>query len=116
MKKFYGLLLAAAFVLGTVNSVWAVWQQAANVEGTVKSISSNMITIASKSQDGQRIQEISLEVNDQTKLNDLVSVNELKEGDQVKVAYKEEGDKKIATSVAKQTDASGRSDAGSKSL
>lgn len=116
MKKVYGLLLAAAFVLGTVNSVWALWENAANVEGTIQSISSNMITISSQSPDGQRMQEISLEVNDKTKLKDLVSLSELKAGDQVKIAYKEEGNKKIATSVAKQAVDSGRNETKSKAL
>jgi len=102
MKRLNRLLLIAAFVLGTVSSAWAIGSTPASLEGTIKSISENIIIISSKSEDGLKIQDVSLEVNSQTKLDEMASVAELKEGDQVKVDYKEEGDKKVVVQITKQ--------------
>jgi Cu/Ag efflux protein CusF len=102
MKKESTVALVGVFILGTAISAWALWGFGSSIEGTVKDIGANAITIMSESQDGQAAQEMSLVVNEQTKLNDVASLNELREGDQVKINYREEGSQRIATQIAKQ--------------
>ena len=101
MQKVYTFLMIAAFALVTVNSGWAIWGLKESLEGTVKSVSSDMLIITSQSEDGLRMREVTFEVNDQTKLDELASLGELHAGDRIKVGFKEEGDRKIATSVSR---------------
>ena len=112
MKRPLTLLIIAASVLWCVSSGWALWEHN-SLQGTVKSIASNMITIDSISNPGRaanktdaaiEMQEVSFQVNDKTKLNELSSVNDLKEGDTVKISYKEDSGQKVATSVERVKD------------
>ena len=107
MKRISRLLLIASFVLATVTWGWAIG--GTSLDGTVKNASASMITV-SASQDG-KMQDVSLEVNAQTKLTGVGSATELKAGDKVKADYKEENGKKIATQISKQGAASGSSSA-----
>ncbi len=106
MRKTLFFTLVAAFVLLPVTHALAArdaeqgFQK--SLEGAVKNVRTNMITIStSMAREGQRNQDVTLEVNPQTKLEEIASLETLKRGDQVRVQYKEEGDKKIATSIAK---------------
>ena len=102
MQKVYTFLLITAFALVSANSGWAIWGLKESLEGTVKSVSSEILVVTRQSEDGLQIQEVAFEVNDQTRFEELGSVNELQAGDQIKVGYREEGEKKIATSVARR--------------
>ena len=116
MQKVYTFLLITALALVTVNSGWALWGLRENLEGTVKSVSPDMLIITSQSDDGLRLQEVVFEVNEQTRLEELGSVNELQAGDRIKVGYKEEGERKIATSVARQFSAPDSKESGIREL
>jgi len=101
MKNPYTYLLIAAFALVSVTG-WALWGINPSLDGTVKSIGAGMITVTSQSEDGQHMREVSFEVNQETKLEKLDSLNVLKSGDQITVGYEEEGERKIATSIKRQ--------------
>lgn len=132
MKYIHTLAIVTAFTLTTVTSGWAFLGFPDKVEGTVKNISSNVITISKESKNGNAVlEDLAFEINEKTKLKDVNSLTELQEGDTVKIGYKEEGTRKIAVSVDRQeakadlttipeatqsysdVDASGASDGGS---
>ena len=102
MKRTGIMLMIATLVLGVVTLSWAIWGFPTSLEGTIKSVSSNMITLANESSQSQELREINVAINSQTRLSNLASVGDLKEGDRVKVEYKEEGNQKVATLIAKQ--------------
>ncbi len=101
MRKALAFTVIAVFVLLPVSQALALWGFQKSLEGAVKSVEEDMITISSMPKEGEGSQEVTLEVNPQTKLQEIASLETLKQGDQVRVKYKEEGDKKIATSIAK---------------
>ena len=102
MKKLYPLLFITVFILTTVSSSWALWGSPTRVEGTVKSVGGNVLTITKESPQGQRIQEMNFEINDDTKFEKVASLNELQAGDKIEVHYKEDGARKIVTQVSKE--------------
>ena len=81
----------AAAILGTPETL----------EGTIQSISEN--TLAILSQDGSVQKMVEIFINAETQFEATTSLESLQEGDKVTVQYKEEGDQKIAVSIAKVT-------------
>ncbi len=102
MKKSTIAAFVTVLILGTVTIGWTLWGAPLSLEGTVKHVGQEMLIVTSTSEDGLRLQEISLWVNDETRFHDVASLGELKQGDQVKVSYKEEEENKIAISIDRQ--------------
>jgi len=72
-----------------------------SLEGTVKEVAAGLIVITHEDPENNAISEVAIEINEKTKFEEVGSLAELKQGDQVKVKYTLEEDKMIATLVAK---------------
>jgi hypothetical protein len=99
MKKFLHVLLIAAFV--GISASLSFADDGSKIQGSVKNVKKDMISINSYSTDGVNNQGADFQVTNQTRLRGLDDLSELKEGDQVKIVYKESGDQKVATSISK---------------
>lgn len=114
MKNIKTLGLIAAIALCAPSS-WAALNAPGSVEGTVKDISNNMITISSDSAsdlssaansnvridaDNAADMDMSFRVNDQTQLGDFSALSDIEEGDRVRVSFTEgDNNQKVATLV-----------------
>ncbi len=102
MKKnnvaLMSLLVAGILVFLSGITLAALWGK--TLEGSVARTDQGMLTISQQAADGS-IEEISIQLNDQTRYEEIASANELAEGDQVKIEYKEDQGQKVATKVMK---------------
>ncbi len=89
-----GLLL----VLFQTTNVFGA-DEAAMVEGKVVEINSDQITINPK--EALFFQRMNLEVNPDTQLENFVSVQDLEQGDEIKVHYVERDGRKVASHIAR---------------
>ena len=69
------------------------------MEGTIESVTEDTLSV--KSQEGDALQIVEIQINDQTQFEEATALENLNKGDQVKVKYKEEENVKIALSIAK---------------
>ncbi len=75
------------------------------IQGIVQDIQKNVLTISKESTaDTVAPSAMAVEVNDNTKLAEISSIQELKKGDTVKVELKQEGGKNIAIALTKVID------------
>ena len=88
-----------AMVLALTAPASALFGIPQTLEGTVESISQNSLAIISENGTTQQMEEV--QINEETKFEGVASLDNLKKGDNVKVEYKEEGEEKIALSIAK---------------
>jgi Cu/Ag efflux protein CusF len=100
MKKILQTLFIAAFVASSASLALA-WN-GSKIQGSVKNVDKDMISINSYSTDGVNNQEANFQVTNQTRLRGVDDLSEIKEGDQVKIVFKESGDQKIATSISRE--------------
>ncbi|MDP2652867.1 MAG: DUF5666 domain-containing protein [Candidatus Omnitrophota bacterium] len=101
MKRM--ILGALGLVLLASSTAYALWGQQNFLQGTIKDIQSNMITLIVE--EPENIQEVAIKINDQTNFQESASLDSLQEGDKVKVDYKEEGGQKVAVAIAKVVEA-----------
>ena len=101
MKRFSSIIgLCAVFALAfTSTNAYALFNTK-KVEGTISSVEENILTIMQPSSDELKV-ALQVQVNDKTEYKEIASIQQLKEGDQVEISYKEENGRNIATSVAK---------------
>ncbi|MDZ4242833.1 MAG: DUF5666 domain-containing protein, partial [Candidatus Omnitrophota bacterium] len=71
--------------------------EAASLEGRIKNIAANSLTI---SQEGSML-PTSVEIGQDTQFQEGAALDNLKQGDQVKVEYTEEGGRKMAVSIGR---------------
>ncbi|MCA9399459.1 MAG: hypothetical protein KC618_06905 [Candidatus Omnitrophica bacterium] len=96
----------AAFVtfmcVGSVSIAGALLTTEAKVlEGQVKDVQETFLTVTHESADGMGVHEIEFQVNEDTLLEDMASLENLQEGDRVAVQYQEEDEKNIAVQITK---------------
>lgn len=102
MKSLMTLLFCAALLAFTIPAS-AILGMPETLEGTIESVSQD--TIAIISQKGTTQQMVEIDVNLDTKFEDtLASLDNLQKGDKVRVKYKEEGNEKVAVTIAKIMD------------
>jgi hypothetical protein len=101
MKKIIGALFIAVFVAGTASFGWA-WGSGSKIQGTINNVDKNAISINSFSNDGVNNQPADFQITNQTRFRGVDDFSELKQGDQVRIVYKESGGQKLATTIAKQ--------------
>lgn len=92
-------VISCAIVLTFAAPALAIFGLPQTLEGTVESVSDNMLVISRQEGNTQHITEF--QINQETQFNQTASLEALEEGDTVKVRYKEDGDDKIAISIAK---------------
>jgi len=105
MRKLRNIILvvfmAAAMVIGFTASAMSFWPNEKVLGGTVKDIEGNILTITHVTDQGLNVYDLVFEVNEQTQLEDLASLESLQEGDHVEVKYEDQDSKKIATLITK---------------
>lgn len=101
MKNTVRLLLTGICITGFASlGSAAMWGSNMDMQGTVKSVTSNALTISNDYGSGQ---DVNVKANTDTKFGSISSLSDLKQGDHVTVSYKEEGPDKVATSITKDS-------------
>lgn len=93
-------VLSAALVFIPLITRAALYENSKVIEGIVKAVSENTITLSAQSPDGGVTEDIAVSAGDDTKFEDVTLTN-LKEGDQIRVQYHEDQDIKTAETVSK---------------
>ena len=88
------------FLLPTISQT-AVFLSKKSMEGTVQNISANFLTITGLDKERKEVNELLIEVNPETKFEQISNLFDLKAGDKVRVEYREDKDKRVATHIAK---------------
>lgn len=101
MKRFITIIgLCAIFTLTIASTGLSALGNTKTLEGTVANIENNIVTIMQQSSDQLKI-AVQIQADDKTQYKKVASLEQLKEGDQVEVSYKEENGHKIATSIVR---------------
>jgi hypothetical protein len=101
MKKLLVLLVAgSAFLFTMVTAGGAFGGDGNSIEGEVQNISANILTI--RQEEPEQVSLVIVEVNPETEFEQVDSLAELSEGDRVKVDYRQEDNRNIATKVSLQ--------------
>jgi hypothetical protein len=99
MKTVITVMVFALMLAFTIPAS-AILGMPETLEGTIKSISGDTLSILSEKEATQQIVEI--QINNETKFEETVnSLDNLQIGDLVKVKYTHEGDEKVALSIVK---------------
>ncbi|MGE0267103.1 MAG: DUF5666 domain-containing protein [Candidatus Omnitrophota bacterium] len=89
----------------------ALFGLSSTLEGRVQSISENSLSVTTE-EEGAAQEMVEIQINEETKFDQqTASLDNLQEGDQVQIKYKEEAQEKIAVSIAKVMPAEGSPDA-----
>lgn len=99
MKKLIPGLIILALIALPVSQASALFGLPKSFKGQVQYVDQNLITITQAK--GDQIKEMVFQVNPETELGELASLDNIKAGDEVKVEYKEEEGSNIAVSIAK---------------
>lgn len=94
------VVLASALVLIPLITRAALYEDSKLIEGIVKAVSENTITLTTQSPDGIGAEEVAIKAQEATKFDD-VNLTDLKEGDRIRVEYHEDQDIKTADNIAK---------------
>jgi capsid protein len=94
------VVLSAALVCIPLITRAALYEDSKFVEGIVKAVSQNTITLTAKSPDGVGEKDVAIEAQDKTTYQD-VNLAELKQGDRIRVEYHDNQDLKTADSITK---------------
>ena len=92
-------VVACAVMLAFTGPAIALLGLPETMEGTIESVTKDTLSV--KSQEGDALQIVEIQINDQTQFEEATSLESLTKGDQVKVKYTEEENGKIALSIAK---------------
>jgi hypothetical protein len=106
MKKLIPSLIVLSLFALPVTPANALFGLPKTFRGQVQNVEQNSITIVQLKEDQRK--EMIFEVNPETKLEEIASLDNIQAGDEVKVQYKQEEGSNIAVSIAKveQEDAS----------
>ena len=94
------VVLSAALVFIPLITRAALHEDSKVIQGIVKAVADDAVTVVVQSVDGQQISEIDIHANPETKYQD-VTLKDLKEGDHLKVAYHEDDKSKTADMITK---------------
>ena len=94
------VVLSAALVFIPLITRAALNEDSKVIQGIVKAVADNAVTVVVQSTDGKQISEVDIHANPETKYQD-VTLKDLKEGDQLKVAYHDDEQVKIADMITK---------------
>ena len=94
------VVLSAALVLIPLVTRAALYGDAKFIEGVIKTVANDTVTVSAQSADGKQISEIDIHSKPETQYRDM-QFTDLKEGDRIKVEYHEDQDIKTADSIAK---------------
>ena len=94
------VVLALALVCIPLITRAALYEDSKILEGIVKAVSENTITLTTELPDGIGAKEIAINAQESTKYED-VNLADLKEGDRIRVEYHVDQDIKTADSIAK---------------
>lgn len=97
-RTLAALVIGAAFLFGFNVMVNAQGDAAETKEGSVTSVSDNLLVINPK---GIFSNELQVEVNQNTQLEGAASVQELQPGDEVRVEYFEDEGRNLASRITK---------------
>ena len=95
--------IAALIIMfvGSVSVAGAFFTEEKVLEGQVKDVQADLLTVTHESADGMGVHEIEFQVNENTQLEDMASLENLQEGDRVAIQYQEEDEKNIAVQITK---------------
>jgi Cu/Ag efflux protein CusF len=90
-------------VILSASSAWTLLPKEKVLEGTVKNVQANTLIVLhqTKQSDQLGLQEVVFAVNQETQLEGIASLENLKQGDQVEVKYEDKENQRIALSVTK---------------
>jgi hypothetical protein len=98
MKSLITVIVFVGVLAFTVPAS-AIFGLPETLEGSIESV--NESTLAILSEKGNMQEVVEFQINDETEFDETASLDNLEPGDQVKVRYKEEGNEKVAISIAK---------------
>ena len=102
MKRSGALVLAGVITLGMTSPAMAgLFERGKSVEGTVDHMEGPWMLVNSEDPKNNSISQVAVEVNLNTRFQEVDALDQIKEGDRVRVQYTEEEQRKIATAVSK---------------
>ncbi len=102
MKKVQMLIMMMVLVCAPA-VIHAALGDAKSIEGTVKDVGMDSLTVTAQSPDQMKMSEAQIQTDTQTQFQGISKLTDLKEGDKVKVDYRDDASKKIATVVMKES-------------
>lgn len=94
------VILSGALVFIPLVTRAALYEDSKVVEGIIKSVSTDAVTVVVQSPDGKQISEVDVQAKPETKVQDGI-LTDLKEGDRIKIEYHEDKDLKTADTITK---------------
>ena len=94
------VVLSVALILIPLVTRAALYGDLKSIEGIVKAVADDTVTVTAQSPDGKQTGEIDFHAKPETQYQDI-KLTDLKEGDRIKVKYHEDQDMKTADSIAK---------------
>ena len=94
------VVLSAVLVFIPLLASAALLENSKMIEGVIKAIADDTVTIVAQSVDGKQISEVNIHAKPETKYQDA-TLADLKEGDLIKVEYHDDHDLKAADTIKK---------------